>query len=77
LCLVGLQLAIYRSSPLPRRDGTVFVTTMALLLFYVAVLAVALTAGLYPLWALAIPLASPAVYLMVFLILKRARRAKR
>lgn len=76
LCLVGLQLAIYRSLPHPRRESSVFFTTMALILVYVAALAVALTAGLYPLWALAIPLSAPVTYAVGFLILK-GRRAKR
>ena len=75
LCLAGLQLVLYRGTPLPRRDRTVFFTTMALILFYVAVLAVALAAGLHPLWALAIPLACPAAYLAVRPITRRTRRA--
>jgi hypothetical protein len=72
LCLVGLQTVIYRSSPLPRRDRTVFFTTMALALAYVAALAVALSAGLRPIWALAVPLASPVLYLAVKAIARRA-----
>lgn len=71
LCLVGLQTVIYRSSPLPRRDRTVFFTTMALALAYVAALAVALSAGLRPIWALAVPLASPVLYLAVKAIARR------
>lgn len=70
LCLVGLQLAIYRSLPHPRRDSTVFLTTMALMLVYVAAVAIALTAGLYPLWALAIPLVTPVAYAIGILIVK-------
>ena len=72
LCLVGLQTVIYRASPLPRRDRTVFFTTMALALAYVAALAVALSAGLHPIWALAVPLASPLLYLAVRPIVKHA-----
>jgi hypothetical protein len=72
LCLVGLQTVIYRSSPLPRRDRTVFFTTMALALAYVAALAVALSAGLRPIWALAVPFASPVLYLAVKAIARRA-----
>ncbi len=71
LCLTGLQLAVYRASPLPRRDRNVFFTTLALALTYVAVLAVALGAGLSLLWSLVLPLTSPAVYLAVKLILDR------
>lgn len=65
LCLVGLQTVICRASPLPRRERGVFLTTMALVLIYVAALAVALAGGLYPLWALALPLLSPALYLIL------------
>ena len=75
LCLAGLQLALYRSVPLPRRHRTVFFTTLALVLVYVAALAVALAAGVYPLWALAIPPACPAVYLAVSAALKSSGRA--
>ena len=75
LCLVGLQLVIYRSAPLPRRDRTVFLTTMVLILVCVAALAVALAAGLRLLWALAVPLASPVLYLAVRSVVKRAKRA--
>lgn len=71
LCLMGLQLAIYRAAPLPRRDRTVFFTTLALALTYVAALAVALGAGLGLLWALVIPMVSPAVYLIVKLVAER------
>lgn len=71
LCLIGLQLAVYRAAPLPRRDRTVFFTTLALVLTYVAALAVALGAGLGLLWSLVLPLISPAVYLLVKLILDR------
>ena len=71
LCLIGLQLAIYRAAPLPHRDRTVFFTTLALALTYVAALAVALGAGLGLLWALVIPVVSPAVYLIVKLVAER------
>jgi hypothetical protein len=71
LCLMGLQLAVYRAAPLPRRDRTVFFTTLALALTYVAALAVALGAGLGLLWALVIPVVSPAVYLIVKLVAER------
>ena len=74
LCLAGLQLVLYRGTPLPRRDRTVFFTTMALILYYVAALAVALAAGLNPLWALAIPLACPVLYLAVRPLVKGSGR---
>ena len=74
LCLAGLQLVLYRGTPLPRRDRTVFFTTMALILYYVAALAVALAAGLNPLWALAIPLACPVLYLAVRPLIKGSGR---
>ena len=81
LCLVGLQLVIHRSLPHPRRDSSVFLTTMALILVYVAAVAVALVAGLHFLWVLAIPLSAPLTYAVGFLIVrivktKRARRKK-
>ena len=78
LCLVGLQLAVYRSLPHPRRDSTVFLTTLSLIFIYVGAVAVSLTVGLYPLWALVIPLVTPVSYAVGFLIVKvmRARRAK-
>ena len=75
LCLVGLQLAMYRSSSLPRCDGTVFVTTMGLIVFYLGILAVALIAGLNLLWAMAVPLTTPLIYLTVFYIVKRVKRS--
>lgn len=71
LCLLGLQTAIYRLTPLPRRDRTVFFTTLALVLTYVAALAIALGAGLGLIWSLALPLITPAVYVAVRLILDR------
>lgn len=76
LCLVGLQLAIYRADPLPKRDRTVFFTTLALVLTYVAALAVALGAGLGLLWTLVLPLTAPAVYLAVKLILDRVMKVR-
>ena len=45
---------------------------MALALAYVAALAVALSAGLHPIWALSVPLASPVLYLTVRAIARRA-----
>ena len=74
LCRAGLQLVLYRGTPLPRRDRTVFFTTRALILYYVAALAVALAAGLNPLWALAIPLACPVLYLAVRPLVKGSGR---
>lgn len=76
LCLLGLQTAIYRLSPLPRRDRTVFFTTLAMLLTYVAALAIALGAGLGLLHSLALPLLSPALYLTVKPILDRLSHQK-
>jgi hypothetical protein len=76
LCLAGLQTVIYRSLPLPRKDRTVFLTTMALVLAYVAALAAALASGLWPIWALAAPLASPVLYLTVRPAVKHAMARK-
>jgi hypothetical protein len=72
LCLLGLQIAVYRLSPLPRRERSVFFTTLALVLTYVAALALALSAGLGMLWSLVLPLLSPTLYLTFKLILDHA-----
>lgn len=69
LCLLGLQSAVYRLSPLPRRERSVFFTMLTLVMTYVAALAVALTSGLGLLWSLALPLLSPVLYSAVKLIL--------
>ena len=71
LCLAGLQLAVFRTSGLPRRDRAVFFATLGLALVWIAALAVALGAGLALLWTLAIPLASPLIYVTVKLILDK------
>jgi hypothetical protein len=76
LCLLGLQTAVYRLSPLPRRERSVFFTTLALVLTYVAALAFAVASGLGLLWTLAMPLLSPVLYLTVKLILDHATREK-
>ena len=64
LCVVGLQLAIFRTAKLPKRDSSVFLTTLALALIYVGSLAAALGSGLHPLWSLGMPLTAPAAYLL-------------
>lgn len=64
LCTVGLQLAIFRTAPLPHRDSTVFFATFGLALVYVGALAAALVAELSPLWTLCMPLVAPAAYLL-------------
>jgi hypothetical protein len=64
LCTLGLQLAVFRTAPLPRRDSTVFVATFGLVLVYVGSLAVALVAELSPIWTLCVPLAAPLAYLL-------------
>ena len=69
LCLLGLQPAVYRLSPLPRRERSVFFTMLTLVMTYVAALAVALASGLGLLWSLALPLLSPVLYSAVKLIL--------
>jgi hypothetical protein len=74
LCLVGIQTVLYRLLPVPRRHRTVFFTTMALMLVYVAALAVALVAGIYPLWVLVLPLSAPVVYVTVRAIVKSKKR---
>jgi hypothetical protein len=64
LCTLGLQLAVFRTAPLPRRDSTVFFATFGLVLVYVGALAVALVAELSPIWTLCVPLAAPLAYLL-------------
>jgi hypothetical protein len=76
LCLLGLQPAIYRLSPLPRRNRSVFFTTLLLALSYVAALAIALGAGLGLLWSLVLPLSTPALYVAVKLVLDRTTGKK-
>lgn len=76
LCLAGLGLAVYRLAPLPRRDRSVFFTTLTLALIYVAALAIALGAGLGLLWSLVLPLTAPAIYVTVKSVLDRAAGKK-
>ena len=64
LCTVGLQLAVFRTERLPKRDSTVFLTTFGLILIYVGALAAALVGDLHPLWTLALPLTAPVGYLL-------------
>ncbi len=64
LCLLGLQIAIFRTDRLPRRNRHVFFATLAIALLYVGALAAAIGSGLGPLWALLCPLISPAVYVL-------------
>jgi hypothetical protein len=71
-----LGLAVYRLAPLPRRDRSVFFTTLTLALIYVAALAIALGAGLGLLWSLVLPLTAPAIYVTVKSVLDRAAGKK-
>ena len=75
-CLVGLQIAIYRTSTHTRREPAVFFTTLALFLVCIATAAVALFAGVR-LWVLATPVATPVLYLLVRWIARLARRVKK
>ncbi|MBQ3508350.1 MAG: hypothetical protein IJA91_07360, partial [Clostridia bacterium] len=52
LCTFGLQLAVFITDRLPRRDSTVFFATLALGLTYVGALAASLVGELIPLWSL-------------------------
>jgi len=72
LCTVGLQLVVFRTDRLPKRDSTVFLGTLALVLIYVGALAAALVGGLSPLWALVMPLVAPTAYLSALAIGKAA-----
>ncbi len=67
----GLQLAVFLTDRLPRRDSTVFFTTLGLALAYVGGLGAALAAGLNLLWALVLPLSAPASYVILRAILTR------
>lgn len=71
LCLLGLQIALYRLAPLPRHNSAVFFTTLAMVLLYVAVLAASLASGLSLLWALVIPVSAPLLYVACKAILDR------
>lgn len=55
LCTFGLQVALFRAERLPRRNSTVFFTTLALVLLYIATVAASIGSGLSLLWALLIP----------------------
>lgn len=71
LCLFGLQVVLFRAPDLPRKNRTVFLTTLALVLLYVGALAAALGGGLHPLVALFVP---PVVAALGFLLLRILRR---
>ncbi len=71
LCLLGLQLALFRTEHLPRRDRSVFFATLALVLLYVGALAVALAAGLHILWAIVLPPVMPLAYVAIRWLLNR------
>lgn len=75
LCLLGLQITLFRLDKLPRRNSTVFFTTLGLALVYVGALAAALVAGLSPLWAIILPLTAPVSCVTVDLILRRTARS--
>ena len=59
LNLIGLQLAAFLQLNLPRKDRTVFFTTMAMIFVYIGALAVALADGLHIVWAILIPPIGP------------------
>ncbi len=71
LCLLGLQFAVYvtgfgHAAGKEHRSGsTSFFVGLMLALFYMAGLAVALGAGLPPLWALLFPLIPALVYFLI------------
>lgn len=77
LCLLGLQLAIFCTGQLPRRDSSSFMTAVAMALLYVGGLALALISHLSLLWALAMPLLAPVAYLLIRLILGYALKKRK
>ena len=62
LCTAWLQLAVFRTDKLPRRDSSVFFATLALVLICVGALAASLVGGLRPLWSICLPLVAPLGY---------------
>lgn len=77
LCTLGLQLAVFASSGLPRRNRGVFFTGLVLGLIYVAGLAASLAAGLGLLWTILLPLTAPAAYLLIRAVLIRVLPAEK
>lgn len=80
LCLFGLQIAFFRSVPLPKRNSRIFLSTMGMAILYVAALGAALAVGLNAFWALILPLLSPAVYSILFAlvsVIRGVRAARR
>ena len=77
LCILGLQLAVFCTGRLPRRDNASFMAAVAMAVLYVGAVALALINRLALLWALAVPAAAPATYLLLRLILGYALRKKR
>ncbi len=71
LCLLSLQLALFCTDRMSRRDPTVFFGTLAVVLLYVGALAGALGAGLALLWSLVIPAILGVAYGAVLYILRR------
>ncbi len=74
VCLLGLfslQIAVFRTEDLPRRNSPLFLATLLLVLVYAGALGVALAAGINLVAALLFPLISPAVYVPCKLILNR------
>ncbi len=70
LCLLSLQIAIFRMDHPPRRDRTALLTTLALVLLYVGALAISLGAGLGLMWSLLLPLVAPLLYVGVYWLLR-------
>lgn len=79
---VGLQIALFLTDRLPKRDSTVFLAALCLVLVYVGALAASLVSGLQLLWVLVLPLAAPLMYVILWGILTRvmkhsSKKAKR
>ena len=75
LCTLALQLAIFFTSRLPRRDSSTFLTGVALALVYVGALAASLVSRLAPLWALVLPFIGPVAYLLMRALLLAVDKA--
>ena len=78
LSLISIQLILLWTGRPSRRNRMTFAVTLTLVCLYVAGLAVALGAGLHPLWSLIWPLLSPIGYLAtygIFALYDRANAA--
>lgn len=74
LSLIGTQIVLFLTGHPSRRNRLTFVVILTMVCLYVGGLAVALGAGLHPLWSLLCPLVSPVAYLAVRCVFSMTRR---